>query len=212
MNMKIAGFIILIAALLVSGVMYFKQNDTVQRQEATKAEASDDSLKVSDDDFDVFSEPPTQINEATPDTSVQSIPSIQTGSRDIIAIQQQIEARMIQCVQLSQRARAQYFAVRQREADLRERRDALNSRFRAIDTSTPEGRAQRDRVRAERDGLNSQIRAVQDEGNAVRRSFNEARGACRRDVSRLRTQQSRAHAALNRQFNQDVNVRFNFPN
>jgi chromosome segregation ATPase len=207
---KVTGIILLIAALLVSGGLYFSNNASVKQQQANQAQAASEApLNSAEDEFDVFSEPIQEQNQNQDDeASVNSIPGIQGTSRQIIAIQQQIEARMINCVQDAQRAQTAVFNLRQQETALKARREALNAQLNDTDLSTPAGRERRDRLRAERERVNDQLDSVRDQLNDVRRGFSNFRSDCRRDISRLRTAQNRAESSLNRQFNDDTVVRF----
>lgn len=211
--MKIFGIILLVAALLVSGAFYFR-NDTLQMQQASQAQSQNQRLVAdSEESFEVPDEEPLPAQQNQPDeVSTQSIPDIQAISRQIIAVQQQIEGRMVSCVQDAQRAQRAIIALRQQENTLRARRDALNDRIAQTETSTPAGRERRDRLRREQDALEDQRSRVRDQLNNVRRAFNENRTNCRRDISRLRTAQNQLEGAISRQFNQDINVRFSFPN
>lgn len=204
--MKILGPIILIAVLVISGVLYFK-NDTIQMQQARPAQAEDENLKAEmEASLDVTSDEPIQA--PSEEVSIQSIPGIQGASRQIIAVQQQIESRMISCVQNAQRTQGAILSLRRQENALEARRDALNDRISQTDSSTPAGRERRDRLRREQEALDDQRSLLRDRINDVRRSFNDARTNCRRDVSRLRTIQNKLEGGISRQFNQDLNVRF----
>jgi chromosome segregation ATPase len=209
---KITGIILLTAALLVGGGLYFKNNVTIQQQQANRAQAASEApINGADDEFDVFSEPIPQNEENQPDNdgpTAQSIPGIQGISRQIIAIQQQIEGRMISCVQNAQRAQGTVFNLRQQENALENRKRALGEQISDTDTSTPAGRERRDRLRAEQERVEDQIDRVRDQIRDVRRGFTDFRSDCRRDISRLRTAINRAESALGREFSNDLNVRF----
>lgn len=207
--MKILGIILLVATLLVSGALYISNNKTLQMQQATSAQADDKSLRTADDTFEVTEEEPLPAPSGESDeVSTQSIGDIQATSRQIIAVQQQIEGRMISCVQDAQRAQRTVASLRQQENALRTQRDALAQRISQIETSTPAGRERRDALRREQDNLDDRRAQVRDRINEVRRTFNDNRNACRREVSRLRTVQNKLEAANSRQFNVDTNIRF----
>lgn len=208
--LKTTGIVTLGATLLISGGLYFNKGAIVERQEAAKAQASTDTAidANEEENFEVFDEEPLKAEESAPadDTYPQSIPGIQAASRDVIALQQQIEGRMINCVQNAQRAQAVVSGLRQQEDRLRAQREAINDRIGDVDSSTPQGRELRDRLQNERSAINGQLSQVRDRSNTERRNFNQFRSACRRDINQLRNAQNRAENAIRRQFNQDIRV------
>jgi chromosome segregation ATPase len=209
--LKTTGIVTLGAAMLISGGLYFNKGAIVERQEAAKAETTTDTSidANAEDNFEVFSDEPLRAEEESApadDTYPQSIPGIQAASRDVIALQQQIEGRMITCIQNAQRAQGTVAGLRQQEDRLRAQREVLNDRIGDVDSSTPEGRALRDRLQNERNALNNQLSQIRDRNNTERRNFNQYRSACRRDVNQLRNAQNRAENAIRRQFNQDIRV------
>lgn len=208
--MKIFGIIALVATLLVSGALYVTNTKSLQMQQASPAQGENETLDAeSEESFEVFEEEPLPAPSGeTDEVSTQSIGGIQATSRQIIAVQQQIEGRMIACVQDAQRAQSAVRSLRQQETALRAQREALNDRISQIETSTPAGRERRDQLRTEQERLDDRRDQVRDRINSVRRTFNDNRNGCRREVSRLRTAQNKLEAAISRQFNQDTNVRF----
>lgn len=216
---KLTSIVTLVVALIIWGGFYLNNNNTVQRQEANPAQTStntsldtpsDETDEFTAEELDVTSEQPLQSTEddSQEPNLAQSIPGIQGSSREIISLQQQIEGRMIGCVQIAQNTQARAMALRQRELALEAQREAIVEQIRNIDASTPEGRTRRSALQAQREAIQDQRSVVRNEISTVRRTYGQSRTDCRREINRLRTLRHQAQSAMNRQFSDDISIRF----
>lgn len=208
---KTTGIVTLGTALLVSGGLFLSNSATAQQQKASPATATvtaDDSVAV--EDWETFETPLQQSEESTNqnDTNTQSIPGIQNNSLQVIRLQQQIEDRMISCAQGAEQAQEEIIRLRSEENSLEAQRDALNDRIRGIDSSSPEGREQRNQLQNERNELQNGREQLRNAISQTRKSFNQSRSACRQEINALRSSQNEARNQLNRDFNDSLRINY----
>jgi chromosome segregation ATPase len=208
--LKVTGIVVVTAALLVSGGLYFTTNHSIKQQQQAKSADVDATQNESpaQENWENFEAPlqkteeaPAENNDATTATYNNDIAVL---TDRINRLQQHMYVQMRTCSLNAQTLRNTVNRLEAQTDQLDSQKDRINDQLKDVNSSTPDGQNRRRALIAQRDRIDDQRQSVRRTIADVRKQFTRLQSDCRKAINDTKAQKRDAENQLQRAYSNSV--------